>query len=688
MYSFSTAFIQLLLFTSLHYGATNAAQLTTESAKMTQWPGSVNYPTWYFNTDLKENPLSSWNELGAIANAHWNWVVNQDKARSLSSGTKGTVLVTSLWDPVTKVVYSSTVPRNPRKFQMLNGGKAGKAPAWWDKVKAMPMTGDLSKFPPDYHAEDACYYNYETGLAEKITTGKYSTGEFNGGMWIVTYGAFGLESGTVDITSTTGNFVAACGQNQNNKSPTCMEVAAALGVWVTDKTVPATQLDQADETDSDEYGAGTIDWDEVMEGCFDTEAPNTKRGNQYLRGHSKARRNATVSSVACPASSPAPTASPAESISLDYLTQFTKTASTDAPPTSLPLGITASASSSTAPAVTEFSCSMQEPDPDGGLVSALCVCKDSSSAISAPLMSIASSALTIYSQSCEYSTWPATTTSESVALPAPTTNIKMCEVCTRVNVNGDVCNTIPGCTKQVAVASLTVGSKPVHVGTLTGTDLYTSVSHAIASLCPTPSQTQSSTQCDETGSVSIDGIEYVSEDSLETGSLEVQIPTSGYNDSTILQAMINSIATSVKNSAGSANNCFTVDYTVEELKRRGLTFRDVYESTLNFAGLGGLVQRDHPYPVQEHKTMCNAAWFHTVEYYGEFWRSAAEPGATDYLNAEVTFHTSNSDNFLCEFLDDLVDALIIIEPEFAVGDVELEESINAICCLEDGSCSG
>lgn len=97
--------------------------------------------------------------------------------------------------------------------------------------------------------------------------------------------------------------------------------------------------------------------------------------------------------------------------------------------------------------------------------------------------------------------------------------------------------------------------------------------------------------------------------------------------------------------------------------------------------------RDHPYPEREEKTMCSAAWFHTANYYNPFWRTATDPGPTDYINAEVSFHTSNSDDFLCSFLDALVDGLALVAPEFIVADVELEEGINAICCLADGTCS-
>ena len=43
--------------------------------------------------------------------------------------------------------------------------------------------------------------------------------------------------------------------------------------------------------------------------------------------------------------------------------------------------------------------------------------------------------------------------------------------------------------------------------------------------------------------------------------------------------------------------------------------------------------------------------------------------------------TSKSDlggDFLCDFLKDLVEALILIQPEFAVGDIELGEELGAI----------
>ncbi|KAF4624529.1 hypothetical protein G7Y89_g13641 [Cudoniella acicularis] len=287
---------------------------------------------------------------------------------------------------------------------------------------------------------------------------------------------------------------------------------------------------------------------------------------------------------------------------------------------------------------------------------------------------------------------PGATTSVSADLPPPTTNINACMVCTPYPINGDNCNTIQNCTPQIAVATVTVGSAPVHVGTLTGAVLYTSVSNALESLCPPVTQTTTSTQCSVTGHADIGGIKYVdSSESLDTGSLVVKVPTSGYNVTSLRDAMIASIALFIQTST-TGSNCFNVRYTVEELKRRDglLGWVDealrVPRSLLDFGGHEVLNPRDHPHPTKEQMTMCNGAYFHTANYYDPFWRTAPQPGPSDSINALFTFEASNSDQFLCEFLNMMVDGLTLLAPEFAVEDVELEEGINALCCLTDGGC--
>ena len=91
---------------------------------------------------------------------------------------------------------------------------------------------------------------------------------------------------------------------------------------------------------------------------------------------------------------------------------------------------------------------------------------------------------------------------------------------------------MPGGIPKTAQVTATMGNSSVHLGTLTGSALYTSVSDALTSLCPDVTQTTSSTQCQETDSFKIKDIEYKKSDgSLERGGeLEVLVEASYYND--------------------------------------------------------------------------------------------------------------------------------------------------------------
>ncbi|KUJ10847.1 uncharacterized protein LY89DRAFT_543365, partial [Mollisia scopiformis] len=236
---------------------------------------------------------------------------------------------------------------------------------------------------------------------------------------------------------------------------------------------------------------------------------------------------------------------------------------------------------------------------------------------------------------------PGATTSISTDLAPATTNTNACMVCTPYAVNEDNCNTIANCVPQYAVATVTVGSAPVHVGALTGTALYTAV-----------------------------GVEYVDVDnSLNSGALIINVPTSSYNITSLRDAMIASISLSIQTSA-TGSNCFNVSYGVEQFKPRDgmLGWSDqmlkVPRNLLGLESHDALIPRDHPFQTEQHMIMCNAAYFHTANYYDPWWRTAPQPGPTDFMNAVFTFQASNSDNFLCEFLDMLVDGLTMLAPEF------------------------
>ena len=76
------------------------------------------------------------------------------------------------------------------------------------------------------------------------------------------------------------------------------------------------------------------------------------------------------------------------------------------------------------------------------------------------------------------------------------------------------------------------------------------------------------------------------DDSLsKDGELTVQIDSSGYNDSSILNTLTGMAAQSFASSA-TGGNCADVSYTIE-----------------------GLSKRDHPEPVREKMNMCVAGHF-------------------------------------------------------------------------------
>ncbi|PQE05074.1 hypothetical protein CJF31_00002231 [Rutstroemia sp. NJR-2017a BVV2] len=338
-----------------------------------------------------------------------------------------------------------------------------------------------------------------------------------------------------------------------------------------------------------------------------------------------------------------------------------------------PTTVASTVASTTTPAP---SCSMQNQDPDSGITSAYCVCNGSKTL---PLLSAPSTA--VATQSCAYSTIPDSQITPTISLGPVVTDISSCQICTPVENNADSCTTIPGCYPESATATVQVGSSPVHVGTLTGTALYTSISSALNRLCPSVTQTTSFTAC-STDSVIIKDIDYIDDEALAKGELIVRVEASQYNATSLRDAMITSAALTANTSA-TGNNCYNATYYVEELRKRDDIWtprgiRDWFSSPSVDDDVA-LSKRDHSHRVEEQINVCNAAQFAGVQYFGQYWRTAPLPGATAYIDANWEFTTGPGGDFICEFLQDLTDALIAIEPEFALGEVELGEELYAVC---------
>ncbi|KAK8124191.1 hypothetical protein PG999_004109 [Apiospora kogelbergensis] len=366
------------------------------------------------------------------------------------------------------------------------------------------------------------------------------------------------------------------------------------------------------------------------------------------------------------------------------------------------------------------SCYQQNQDPDQGITTEYCVCDKSRTL---PFLTI--SPTVVRTKSCEYTSLPPKDTKRDVAFAAavaartamattsptpaspvtvrgapavtgspalagrdltitkdlgpPTTDRKHCQVCTRVVNNEDSCSSMRDCVVQTGAVTLEAGSSSVHVGTVTGTALYTGVSSALEKICPTPTK-GGFTAC-KTDSAAIGKVPYVEGGFLATdGEIVVSVESSKYNDTKIRGALIKTAAAAAQKAAA-GKNCYEARYDVEELKRR----RGWWDpSRLVARLLGG---RDHPHPEQEKATWCNSVGFAGPHYYNPWWKLQSQPGATDYMDVHFEFHKGGGGDFDCEFLQGLVDAFAFVAPEFAVGDVGLGEAVKVLCdCASGESC--
>ncbi|KAF2237658.1 hypothetical protein EV356DRAFT_529984 [Viridothelium virens] len=242
------------------------------------------------------------------------------------------------------------------------------------------------------------------------------------------------------------------------------------------------------------------------------------------------------------------------------------------------------------------------------------------------------------------------------------------------------------------LATVQAGSSPVHVGILTGQPLYTSISSALEKICPAVSQTESMTTC-ATDPVTIEGISYTKGQTLEDdGELDVKVASSSYNDTGLRDAMIMAAALTANTSA-QGSSCWQIPMAQGRLRERELTpwsfwtdpFRIRYRSELEkrqgfvayagpFSGQGGQAGGGSG---NGGLTLCNAASFAGVQYYNQWWQQ--HPGSSSWLDASWEFKAGTSGDSTCEWIQDLISALGLIAPEFAVEDIPLAEAIGVLC---------
>ncbi|KAF3014011.1 hypothetical protein E8E14_009851 [Neopestalotiopsis sp. 37M] len=585
-----------------------------------------NKPTWYADYKSEETGMQnpdSYDTNVALAEAHYKWLTNPANGQKNMYANSDWLVVAVMYDPISKWHFASTIPKGPRASLMWGG--QGRATKWYAAAK-------VDGQPLELHAEDGAYFNYEISGQAHITD-QANTKPYPAGTIIAAYG-HGLKTDTQPEFGP--DKMPSC--SNSRKAPSCQKVADALGVqYSKDPSADADTAGEAVEEISDnEYGDLTeADIDAIL--CAEGNGP--KRRTVSIKG----RRVQLGVRDAC---SSAPTSTP--------------------------------------------SCTMQNEDPDQGINTQYCVC-DSTRTL--PFLTITPEVER--TKSCDYTTLPpkdtkraavaAMTPSPSVPTitpPAtldqrdltisngfgpPTTDTKMCQVCTQVVNNEDSCSSLDNCIKQTGQVTIEAGTSSVHVGTLTGDALYTSVSSALDKICPTP--TDSGFASCKTDTVSIGKIPYVSAEYLaHDGELQVSVESSTYNVTSIRNALIMAAAKAAQQAA-TDKNCYEQKYLVGPLGKRGWS-----------SWLPGFLQRSDIQPPQEEKgTWCNTVGFSGPHYYNPYWKLQENPGATDYMDVHFQFHESSGGDFDCAILEGAAGALAVIAPEFAIGDVGLEEAIGILC---------
>ena len=230
---------------------------------------------------------------------------------------------------------------------------------------------------------------------------------------------------------------------------------------------------------------------------------------------------------------------------------------------------------------------------------------------------------------------------------------------------------VPKCTPGAEV-TVQAGSSPVHIGTLTGTALYTSVSSALEKLRPSVTQTKSPTAC-ETGSVVVHDIEYV-----KRGQPRHRRRTGHQSSGEFVQldhpAGLNDQICCLDRAEGlrTAKPLLQPDLHNSHEARRTPSVASIRRNKQFFA-------LDCLEPVQGKGVFCNTAAFAGVGYFSAGWRKAQNPGAEAYIDATWEFQAASGGDFLCDFIEDLEIGLAVVAPEFAAGDLPSMPEVQAFC---------
>ncbi|KAL2204113.1 hypothetical protein CC79DRAFT_1336758, partial [Sarocladium strictum] len=200
------------------------ATLALGVLEMLQHEGSASdkYHTWHqvhpeFPIESEDFPGDYAYEL-EIAKQHHQWLLANHL--DAAQGKYGTITVAVLWDPIKKQHLASTVPRESRRLRMLKDGREA-APLWASKVQQLNPKGDFEKYKT--HAEDGCYFDYESTKGNETPKGQYPAGSM-----IASWGDKRSKPEHDSPAEYPPKPLAACSSHDRGKNPHCREMAQAL----------------------------------------------------------------------------------------------------------------------------------------------------------------------------------------------------------------------------------------------------------------------------------------------------------------------------------------------------------------------------------------------------------------------------------------------------------------------------
>ncbi|TGO17700.1 hypothetical protein BTUL_0015g00360 [Botrytis tulipae] len=341
--------------------------------------------------------------------------------------------------------------------------------------------------------------------------------------------------------------------------------------------------------------------------------------------------------------------------------------------TSAPASVTSVSSSSLASITGALPCLMHE-DPDAGTPP---ICQCSNGVNVPPVTSTNTAGKT--GKYCPWTTLPtqAMTTTKPSAPPTtaapyqftytdPYGKVELCQSTLITHLAGYTLTECKGSTAVIynpPTASVEMGSSKVNVGTaMTGEVLFTSVSNALTSLCPTPTSSGAWTSC-QTGTIELGDATWLNDNSREDGKVTIKVTDAQYNTTDYLDMFIHMIA-STANATATGNNCKLLEW--EEIswrKRDAFASNGPQEPTTerggaHFCNMNGFLDTQFYDGIQETAKM----WFET-----EFGFELGELG---------NFDCASSVDLVGEVLGNIFDAIF---PEF-IWLIETGVKLGEIAC--------